>query len=97
MQASEVSGVLKRINQIAFNTNILALNTVVEAARWRCRRRFQCCGRRGAIARIGQVTQNNVKNANRTAQTASAMSEQVEATRDHLSQLVAVVGLQQRS
>lgn len=48
-----------------------------------------------AICRIGQVTQNNVANATRTAQSASSMSEQVQTTRQHLDELVAVVGLRQ--
>lgn len=46
-----------------------------------------------AMSRIGQVTQNNVSNATRTAQAASTMSEQVKTTRKHLDELVSVVGL----
>jgi methyl-accepting chemotaxis protein len=48
-----------------------------------------------AMARIGAVTQNNVTNATKTAQAASSMSEHVQTTRDHLEELVAVVGLRQ--
>ncbi len=46
-----------------------------------------------AIARIEMVTQNNAANAHETAQVASAMGDQVEATRKHLNELIAVVGL----
>ncbi len=46
-----------------------------------------------AITRIENVMQNNVRNAQRTAEAASAMSNQVQATRNHLDELVAVVGL----
>jgi len=46
-----------------------------------------------AIARIEAVTQNNAANAQQTAENAEAMIAQVEKTRDHLSELVAVVGL----
>jgi hypothetical protein len=49
-----------------------------------------------AISRIEQVTQNNAANAQRTAEVASAMGDQVTATRKHLDQLVALVGLQNR-
>lgn len=48
-----------------------------------------------AISRVGAVTQNNVANATRTAHAASRMSEQVQTTREHLEELVAVVGLRQ--
>ena len=47
-----------------------------------------------SISRIEKVTQNNAANAQRTAEVASAMSDQVAATRQHLDQLVALVGLQ---
>ncbi|HUI79113.1 MAG TPA: methyl-accepting chemotaxis protein [Bryobacteraceae bacterium] len=49
-----------------------------------------------AIARIEKVTQNNAANAQRTAEVASAMGDQVTATRKHLDQLVELVGIQQR-
>lgn len=45
-----------------------------------------------AIARIEAVTQNNAANAQQTAENAEAMIAQVEATRHHLNELVAVVG-----
>jgi methyl-accepting chemotaxis protein len=48
-----------------------------------------------AISRIGHVTDNNVANAKRTAQAAESMSQQVQTTRQHLEELVAVVGVQQ--
>ena len=48
-----------------------------------------------AISRIGQVTQNNVANATKTAQAASTMSGQMQRTRHHLEELVSVVGLDQ--
>jgi len=47
-----------------------------------------------AISRIEKVTQNNAANAHRTAEVAAAMGDQVTATRKHLDQLVALVGLQ---
>jgi len=47
-----------------------------------------------AIARMETVTQNNAANAQQTAESASEMINQVEATRKHLEELVAVVGLQ---
>lgn len=50
-----------------------------------------------AISRIGQVTDNNVANAKRTAQAAGLMSQHVQTTRQHLEELVAVVGVQQSS
>lgn len=46
-----------------------------------------------SILRIGQVTQNNVANATKTAQAASTMSGQMQRTRQHLDELVTVVGL----
>jgi methyl-accepting chemotaxis protein len=46
-----------------------------------------------AIARIEAVTQNNASNAQQTAENAEAMIAQVETTRQHLNELVAVVGL----
>jgi len=46
-----------------------------------------------AIARIEAVTQNNAANAQQTAENADAMISQVETTRHHLNELVAVVGL----
>jgi Methyl-accepting chemotaxis protein (MCP) signalling domain len=47
---------------------------------------------RQAIARMGTVTQNNAANAGQTAEAASTMSTQVENTRKHIEELVAVVG-----
>ena len=46
-----------------------------------------------AISRIEKVTQNNAANAQRTAEVASAIGDQVASTRKHLDQLVALVGL----
>jgi methyl-accepting chemotaxis protein len=46
-----------------------------------------------AISRMEAVTQNNVANAQQTAEAASEMGTQVKATRRHLDELVAVVGL----
>jgi methyl-accepting chemotaxis protein len=46
-----------------------------------------------AIARIEAVTQNNAANAQQTAENAEAMTAQVETTRHHLDELVAVVGM----
>jgi methyl-accepting chemotaxis protein len=48
-----------------------------------------------AISRIESVTQNNVANAQRTAESASEMSRQVETTRTHIEELVSVVGTHQ--
>jgi methyl-accepting chemotaxis protein len=45
-----------------------------------------------AISRIERVTQNNNANAQRTADVAGAMGEQVHSTRRHLEQLVTLVG-----
>jgi methyl-accepting chemotaxis protein len=45
-----------------------------------------------AINRIELLTQNNAANANKTAEAASAMADQVAATRKHLAELVSVVG-----
>ncbi len=47
-----------------------------------------------AMLRIGQVTQNNVENAKKTADAASSMSGQLLRTRQHLEELISVVGLQ---
>ena len=49
-----------------------------------------------AIARIETVTQSNAANAHDTAEAAAAMSAQVQTTRRHLDELVAVVGLRNR-
>jgi methyl-accepting chemotaxis protein len=46
-----------------------------------------------AISRIEAVTQNNVNNAHKTADGAAEMNKQVKAVRNHLGELVAVVGL----
>jgi methyl-accepting chemotaxis protein len=46
-----------------------------------------------AITRIEGLTQRNVAHAQQTADGASAMTAQVESTREYLSELVAVVGL----
>jgi methyl-accepting chemotaxis protein len=46
-----------------------------------------------AIARIEAVTQNNAANAQQTAEHTEEMIAQVETTRQHLNELVAVVGL----
>jgi methyl-accepting chemotaxis protein len=46
-----------------------------------------------AITRIEKVTQSNAANALRSAEVSHAMAGQVEATRSHLRELVAVVGL----
>jgi len=45
-----------------------------------------------AIHRIELLTQNNAANAHKTAEAAAAMGEQVTATRQHIDELVAVVG-----
>jgi methyl-accepting chemotaxis protein len=49
-----------------------------------------------AIARIETVTQSNVANANETAAAADEMTAQVQTTRKHLEELVAVVGLRKQ-
>jgi hypothetical protein len=46
-----------------------------------------------AVSRLEKVTQNNAANAQQTAESASAMTSQVERTRYHLQELVDVVGL----
>ena len=46
-----------------------------------------------AIMRIEKVTQNNVANAQETAEAAAGMTAQMENTRKHLHKLVAIVGL----
>ncbi len=162
----EVAGVLKSLDEIAFNTNILALNAAVEAARagqagagfsvvadevrslarraaeaarhsadiidktlgdvangvryvelahgafQEVSTRIEQGGQvvsqiaassetqaRGiqsigqAISRLEKVTQNNAANAQQTAESASAMTSQVEITRRHLEELVTVVGM----
>jgi methyl-accepting chemotaxis protein len=48
-----------------------------------------------AISRMEALTQNNVANAQQAAQAASDMSAQVQTTRAHLDELVAVVGMKQ--
>ncbi len=45
-----------------------------------------------AINRIELLTQNNAANAHRTAEAAAVMGSQVAATRNHIDELVAVVG-----
>jgi methyl-accepting chemotaxis protein len=45
-----------------------------------------------AISRLEKVTQNNAANAQQTAESANAMTSQVERTRHHLEELVSVVG-----
>ncbi len=47
-----------------------------------------------AISRIESVTQNNVTNAQHTAESASEVTRQVQAANAHLEELVAVVGMQ---
>lgn len=49
----------------------------------------------GAVARIEKVTQSTTANSQETADAAAAVTSQIEATRKHLSELVAVVGLRQ--
>ncbi len=49
-----------------------------------------------AITRIESLTQNNVASAQETADTASAMTQQVQMTREQLDKLVTVVGLHER-
>jgi methyl-accepting chemotaxis protein len=46
-----------------------------------------------AISRLEKVTQNNAANAQQTAESANAMTSQVERTRYHLEELVSVVGM----
>ena len=46
-----------------------------------------------AITKIETVTQNNAANAQETADAAAAMSVEMQTTRTHLDELVAVVGL----
>lgn len=48
-----------------------------------------------AIGRMERVTNNNTANARQTAESASAVTEQVKVTRKHLEELVAVVGVTQ--
>ena len=50
---------------------------------------------RQAITRIESVTQSNASNAHDTASAAGEMIQQVQTTRQHLDQLIAVVGLRQ--
>lgn len=50
-----------------------------------------------AVARMESVTGNTAANAGQTAESASAMSEQVQKTRAHLDELVAVVGVHSRA
>jgi methyl-accepting chemotaxis protein len=47
-----------------------------------------------AISRMDRITQNNAATAEETAASAAAMSDQVQQTRNHLEDLVEVVGLQ---
>jgi len=46
-----------------------------------------------AVSRMGSVTQNNASNAQQTAESADALTTQVQTTRRHLEELVAVVGM----
>lgn len=46
-----------------------------------------------AVMRIESVTQNNAANAQQTADAAAEMSIQVQRTREHVAELVAVLGL----
>lgn len=46
-----------------------------------------------AILRIDQVTQHTVANTHRTVEAAASMSDQIQRTRQHLGELVTVVGL----
>ena len=48
-----------------------------------------------AISRIQSVTQSNAANAQQTAQAADDMTAQMQTTREHLEELVSVVGLRQ--
>lgn len=48
-----------------------------------------------AVLRIESVTQNNAANAQKTANAASEMTLQVQRTREHVAELVAVLGLSQ--
>jgi hypothetical protein len=47
-----------------------------------------------AMSRMEKVTQDNAANAKQTVENASAMITQIEATRKHIGELVAVVGLE---
>ena len=47
-----------------------------------------------AVSRMGSVTQSNAANAQQTAESAAALTAQVQATRKHLEGLVAVVGFE---
>jgi len=49
-----------------------------------------------AVSRMGSVTQNNAVNAQQTAESADAVTTQVQTTRRHLEELVAVVGMRQK-
>lgn len=46
-----------------------------------------------AISRIEKVTQRNAANSQETAEAAASMTEQMQTTREHLSELAAVIGL----
>lgn len=46
-----------------------------------------------ALTKMEQVTQNNASNARATAESAASMTVQVRNTRQHLEELIAVVGL----
>jgi methyl-accepting chemotaxis protein len=50
-----------------------------------------------ALSRMENVTQSNAANAQQTAQSAAAVTAQVQTTRKHLNELVDVVGLRLRT
>lgn len=87
--------------QVEFNrvsSDILNSGEVVSQIAVRSEEQAQGVGQiRDAITRIEDITHRNADNSRRTAETAVMMSDQVQSTREHLDQLLAIVGLRDKS
>lgn len=87
--------------QVEFNrvsSDILNSGEVVSQIAVRSEEQAQGVGQiRDAISRIEDITQRNADNSRRTAETAVMMSGQVQSTREHVEQLLTIVGLSDKS